>query len=332
MRTWLVTGGAGFIGSSFARLALARHLDLRLVVLDKLTYAGNRDNLAGLDPARLDLVLGDICDAGAVEKAMRGAEAVVHFAAETHVDRSLIDAGSFVQTDVAGTWVLVEAARKLGLTRFVHVSTDEVYGSRAEGFFREEDACAPRNPYAASKLGGERMAYAYFATHGVPVVIVRPSNNYGPHQHVEKFVPLFITNALGDRPLPLYGDGMNVRDWLYVEDCARALLLLAERGVPGEVYNLPGGNERANREVAERILDLLGKPRSLLQPVKDRVGHDRRYAVDGSKLHALGFKPEVGFEAGLARTVAWYREHPEWWRKLRGEEFERYYDRQYTKR
>ena len=329
---WLVTGGAGFIGSNFIRHILANRPGVRVTNLDKLTYAGNRDNLKDFDASRHELVVADILDREAVVRAMAGAEVVVHFAAETHVDRSLLDAASFVRTDVEGTFVLLEAARTAQVRRFIHISTDEVYGSRLEGSYTETDLTQPRNPYAASKLGGDRLAFSYHQTHKLPVVIVRPSNNYGPAQHVEKMVPLFTTNALTDRPLPLYGDGRNVRDWLFVEDNCRAIDLLVDKGVPGEVYNVAGGNERENLEVTERILDHLGKPRSLIRPTKDRVGHDRRYSLDGSKLRALGFKPEVSFEDGLKRTVEWYRDNAWWWTKLRGAEFESYYQQQYEKR
>lgn len=331
-KRWLVTGGAGFIGSNFIRHLLSRRPGVEVVNLDKLTYAGNRDNLADLDASRHRLVVGDICDREAVAAAMAGVDAVVNFAAETHVDRSLLDASAFVRTDVEGAFVLLEAARVAGVRRFVHISTDEVYGSRDEGSFREDELTNPRNPYAASKLGGDRLAFAYHATHGMPVVIVRPSNNYGPFQHVEKFVPLFTTNAILGRPLPLYGDGRNVRDWLFVEDNCRAILLIAEHGRDGEVYNIGGGNERPNREVAERIVELLGKPKDSIHLVTDRVGHDRRYSIDSTKLRALGYEPQTSFEAGLAATVSWYREHESWWRKVRDTSFDAYYQRQYGQR
>ena len=328
-RTWLVTGGAGFIGSSFVRRALERHPDLGVRNLDKLTYAGNRANLEGLAPGRHELVVGDICDPRAVASAMRGVELAINFAAETHVDRSLMDALSFVRTDVEGVFVLCEAARAAGLRLFVQISTDEVYGSRLEGAFQESDACNPRNPYAASKLGGDRLASAYFETHGLPVIVSRGSNTYGPRQHPEKVIPLFITNALMDRELPLYGDGLNVRDWTHVEDHCDALLHLIEHGRPGETYNLAAGQARTNKEMAHAILACLGKPASLVRHVRDRQGHDRRYAVDTSKLKALGWKPRWDFERGLEATVEWYRSNPDWWRPVRDPEFESYYARQY---
>ena len=330
---YLVTGGAGFIGSNFIRHLLAERADAEVVNLDKLTYAGNPDNLKDLDPKRHWLVQADVCSQAAVNAAMAGADVVVHFAAETHVDRSLLDATGFVRTDVEGTYVLLEAARTYRVQKFVHISTDEVYGSRAEGEFREDDVTNPRNPYSASKLGGERMAYAYHQTYDVPVEIVRPSNNYGPYQYPEKLVPLFTTNGLLGMKLPLYGDGLHRRDWLFVEDCARAVLLLADKGGAGEVYNVPGGNERPNRDVADRIIAQLGLAADVLEPVADRTGHDRRYAIAGDKIAALGFKPQTSFEDGLKRTVDWYRDNEWWWRKLRRDPaYLRYYKRQYDER
>ncbi|HWB16730.1 MAG TPA: dTDP-glucose 4,6-dehydratase [Vicinamibacterales bacterium] len=329
----LVTGGAGFIGSNFVRWALAAHPDWRITTLDKLTYAGRLENLAGvLDDPRHRFVQGDIADAPVAGRLVREAAIVVHFAAETHVDRSLQSAGAFIQTDVFGTFVLLDAARQApGLERFIQISTDEVYGTVASGRSRETDELRPRNPYSASKAGADRLAYSYWATYGVPVTIVRASNNYGPYQFPEKVIPLFITNAIDEQPLPLYGDGMHVRDWLHVEDHCRAIDLVIARGERGEVYNVGGGNEVANVELTRRILELTGRPTSLIHPVTDRQGHDRRYAVDTTKMAALGWAPHVPFDAGLAATVAWYTTHEDWWRPIKEGDaaFRRYYQAQY---
>ena len=335
MKRILVTGGCGFIGSNFVRHMLAAHPGLEVVNLDALTYAGRPENVADVaDDPRYTFVHGDICDAGVVARAMEGCDAVVNFAAETHVDRSLLGAGHFIQTDCYGVWVLLEEARRRGVERFVQISTDEVYGSIEEGSFTETDPLMPRNPYSASKAGGDRIAYSFWASHDVPVIITRASNNFGPYQYPEKLVPLFVTNALADRPLPLYGDGRNVRDWLFVEDHCRAIDFLLSRGEPGEVYNIAGGNERANIDVTRAILDILGKPHDLIRLVTDRPGHDRRYSLDAGKLAALGFEPETGFETALERTVRWYVDNPRWWRPIReqDEEFAAYYARQYGER
>jgi dTDP-glucose 4,6-dehydratase len=331
----LVTGGCGFIGSNFVRLVLRERPQWEVVNLDKLTYAGRLENLQDVaDDPRYRFIRGDICDPEAVREAMAGCQLAVNFAAETHVDRSLLGAAHFIETDVKGVMVLLEEARKVGLERFIQVSTDEVYGSIARGSFTEESVLNPRNPYAASKAGGDRMAYAYWATFGVPVIITRASNNYGPYQYPEKLIPLFVTNALRDEPLPLYGDGRNVRDWLYVEDHCRALLFLLEHGQPGEVYNIAGGNERENIEVTRAVLRLLGKPESLIRFVADRPGHDRRYSLDASKLRRLGWQPQVSFEEGLERTVRWYVENTWWWQPIKDHdgEFRRYYQAQYGAR
>jgi len=331
----LVTGGCGFIGSNFVRYMLAAHPHLEVVNLDALTYAGRLENLEDVaDDPRYTFVHGDICDAEAVARAMEGCDAVVNFAAETHVDRSLLGAGHFIQTDCYGVWVLLEEARRRDVERFVQISTDEVYGSIEEGSFTESDPLMPRNPYSASKAGGDRIAYSFWASHDVPVIITRASNNFGPFQYPEKLVPLFVTNALADRPLPLYGDGGNVRDWLFVEDHCRAIDFLLDRGEPGEVYNIAGGNERTNIEVTRGILDILGKPHSLIRLVTDRPGHDRRYSLDAGKLAALGFSPETDFKTALERTVRWYVDNPGWWRPIReqDEEFAAYYARQYGER
>ena len=332
----LVTGGAGFIGSNFVRWAHRAHPDWHITTLDKLTYAGRLENLAEvIDSPRHTFVKGDVADAAVAGPLVKASALVVHFAAETHVDRSIQGAGEFIQTDVYGTFVLLEAAREApSLTRFVQISTDEVYGSVPEGRSAETDELRPRNPYAASKAGADRLAYSYFATYGVPVVVTRASNNYGPNQFPEKIIPLFITNALDERPLPLYGDGLNVRDWLHVDDHCRAIDLLIHDGVPGETYNIGGGNEVPNVDLTHRILELTGRPASLIAPVADRPGHDRRYAVDTARLRGLGWTPAVPFDDGLAATVAWYREHEDWWRPIKDhdESYRAYYQAQYGAR
>ena len=326
----LVTGGAGFIGSNFIRHVLAGHPGDAVVNLDKLTYAGNPENLADVaaDP-RYRFVQGDICDADLVRDVARGVDAVVNFAAESHVDRSLVEPGEFLKTDVFGVFTLLEAVRALRIPRLLHVSTDEVYGSVAHGSSREGDPLKPGNPYSASKAGGDLLALAYWQTHRTPVVITRSSNNFGPSQYPEKMVPLFITNALEDQPLPLYGDGRNVRDWLYVLDNCAALDLVLRKGKDGEVYNVGGGHEVENIVLTRSILGLLGKPETLIQPVTDRPGHDRRYSLDSKKVRQLGWTPRVPFGPALKATVEWYREHEAWWRPIKSGEFRAYYERQY---
>jgi len=331
----LVTGGAGFIGSNFIHYLLGRYPDCRVVNLDKLTYAGNLDNLRAVeaDP-RYEFVQGDICDKDLVRKIIGRVDGVVHLAAETHVDRSIMDAGAFVMTDVFGSFVLFEACRNGEVDFFIHVSTDEVYGSRTTGFFKESDPLNPSSPYAASKAGADRLAHAYRVTYGLPIIIVRPSNNYGPYQYPEKFIPLFTSNALEDKSLPLYGKGLNVRDWLHVEDNCRAIDLIIHRGIPGEVYNIGANEEVPNVEVAERIVALLGKSKSLIRFVSDRPGHDLRYALDCQKIRSLGWKPERDFAGGLEQTVRWYQQNSEWWTKIkkRSEEFKNFYDTYYRDR
>jgi dTDP-glucose 4,6-dehydratase len=332
----LVTGGAGFIGSNFVRYALDHHQDWRVTTLDKLTYAGRRENLHDvMDHPRHTFVRGDIADGPVSGPLVEQSELVIHFAAETHVDRSILAAGEFIRTDVEGTFVLLEAARRANnLRRFVQISTDEVYGSVATGASRETDELKPRNPYAASKAGADRLAYSYWATYNVPVVITRASNNYGPYQFPEKVIPLFVTNAIDDIAVPLYGDGRNVRDWLHVEDHCRAIDLLIANGADGEVYNIGGGNEVMNVDLTKRILGSLGKPLSLIQPVADRPGHDRRYCLDTSKLRSLGWAPQVPFEQGLRDTVDWYRGNEWWWRPIKEQDpaFRSYYKAQYEPR
>jgi dTDP-glucose 4,6-dehydratase len=332
----LVTGGCGFIGSHFVRHVLeSRAGGVSVVNLDKLTYAANPANLADV-AHRPDyrFVRGDIVDPDVVGVAMDGCDAVVNFAAETHVDRSLLGDASFIETDVRGVFVLLEEARRRKVKRFIQISTDEVYGSIPEGSFTEQSALNPRNPYAASKAGGDRLAYSYWASYRVPVIITRASNNYGPNQYPEKLIPLFATNAIDDLPLPLYGDGQNVRDWLFAPDHAAAIDFLLDAGEPGETYNIAGGNEAPNIEITRRVLRELGKPESLIRFVDDRPGHDRRYSLDASKLARLGFTPGTPFERGLVETVRWYRDHEEWWRpiKERDAAYREFYRSQYESR
>jgi dTDP-glucose 4,6-dehydratase len=340
---YLVTGGAGFIGSNFVRYLFQKYGgDVQVVNLDKLTYAGIRENLAEYEgKPNYRFVLGDIAKPEDVAEAYKGVDGsgvdvVVNFAAETHVDRSLMEAGTFIETDVHGVLVLLEEARKHAprLKRFVQISTDEVYGSIESGSFKETDPLNPRNPYSASKAGGDRMAYAYSQTYGLPVIVTRASNNFGPWQYPEKLIPLFVTNAIDDLPLPLYGDGRNVRDWLYVEDHCAAVDFLIERGVDGETYNIGGGNERENRDITQKILELTGKPETLIKRVSDRQGHDRRYSIDMSKVESLGVHCATNFDDALRRTVQWYVENEPWWRaiKERSAEYKAYYEKQYVTR
>lgn len=318
-KTILVTGGAGFIGSHFIRMMLRRHDRTKVVNLDRLTYAGNLDNLKDIreDP-RYEFVLGDIRDRELVRRLFARVQGVVHFAAETHVDRSIYDAGEFVLTNVHGTYTLLDALRAFPAVEiFIHISTDEVYGSRTGRAARETDPLAPSSPYAASKAGGDHLARAYHVTFGLPTVVLRPSNTYGPCQFPEKLIPLFLTNALEGKPVPVFGDGMNVRDWLYVEDHGRAVEAALLRARGGSVLNVGGGCELANIDVARRILDALEAPHDLIQFVADRPGHDRRYAMDSSLIRALGWEPEVPFAEGLKRTVRWYAANRSWWRKVR---------------
>jgi dTDP-glucose 4,6-dehydratase len=332
----LVTGGAGFIGSNFVRYAIRSHPDWQVTTLDKMTYAGRLENLREvMDNPRHRFVKGDIGDAAIVAPLVADADYVINFAAETHVDRSILQAGDFIQTDVYGTFVLLEAARAAThLKRFVQISTDEVYGSVPTGSSTETDELKPRNPYSASKAGADRLAYSYWATYNVPVVITRASNNYGPNQFPEKVIPLFITNLLHDLPVPLYGDGQNVRDWLHVEDHCRGVDLLLTAGQPGEVYNIGGGNEVKNVDLTHRILELLGKPTSLITRVADRLGHDRRYSLDTSKLQGMGWAPKHDFAEGLADTVDWSRANEWWWRPIKEQDpaFRAFYETQYGSR
>ncbi|HNR34691.1 MAG TPA: dTDP-glucose 4,6-dehydratase [Candidatus Hydrogenedentes bacterium] len=330
MKRIMVTGGAGFIGSHFVKYQLDTYPDVRIVNFDKLTYAGNPENLKGIDESRYSFVKGDIADAAAVRQAMEGCDAVVNFAAETHVDRSIAGASEFIDTDVRGVYNIVEAAKSLGMARVLLVSTDEVYGSISEGSFKESDPINPRNPYAASKAGGELIGRSYFHTFGTPVVITRGSNTYGSHQYPEKVLPLFATNAIDGLPLPLYKGGEhNVRDWLYVRDHCSGIDCALRHGKPGEIYNIAGGNERENIELTRRILELTGRGEDLIRLVPDRPGHDKRYSIDAAKLKALGWSPKMDWDEGVALTVRWYRENEWWWRPIKTGEYLAYYKRQY---
>jgi dTDP-glucose 4,6-dehydratase len=333
MRSVLVTGGAGFIGSNFIRFLYHERRRVRITVVDKLTYAGNVENLRDfVGRSDFRFVHGDICDASLLDRLVPGVDVIYNFAAETHVDRSIMEGTSFVRTDVLGTFTLLQRALKYEIPRFVQVSTDEVYGSIARGSFRERDPLLPNSPYSASKSGADLLVRSFFKTYGLPAVITRSSNNYGPFQHPEKFIPLFITNALERKPLPLYGDGRNVRDWIYVEDNCRAIELVGRAGAAGEIYNVGAGEERSNVEIARMIIDLTGAPKELLTFISDRPGHDRRYALDAAKVRRLGWRATVPFEEGLERTVRWYRKNDDWWRPIKAGKFKRYYAKLYRNR
>ena len=326
----LVTGGAGFIGSNFIRLMLKKNKQVQIVNLDKLTYAGNPDNLKDIEQdSRYQFIQGDICDENTVNPLVRDADIIVNFAAESHVDRSIGKPDDFIKTDIFGTFVLLEAARKHGIERFVQISTDEVYGSIDDGLFAETDPLMPSSPYSASKAGADRLVYSYYVTYQLPVVITRSSNNFGPYQYPEKLISLFITNALDDKPLPIYGDGKNVRDWLYVTDNCEAVALIMEKGRNGEVYNVGAGNEKQNLDITKKILGTLDKPDSLMTFVEDRKGHDRRYALNIEKIKNLGWKPKHTFESAMDETIAWYRDNRWWWEKLKSGEYLEYYKNHY---
>ena len=334
MKTILVTGGCGFIGSNFVRHVMSRYSDYRIVNLDKLTYAGNPANLADLsDDSRYRFVHGDICDQATVDPLVQECDFVVNFAAESHVDRSIMGGAEFVQTDVYGTYVLLECARRHAVERFLQISTDEVYGSVDEGAWTETSPLQPRNPYSASKASAELLVRAYHITHDLPTLVTRASNNIGPFQYPEKRVPLYIANAIDDESLPVYGDGMQVRDHLLVNDHCAAIDLVLHKGAIGEAYNIGGENDATGIDVARAILQRLGKPESLIEFVKDRAGHDQRYALDSSKVRALGWTPEHDFESSMNQTIDWYAANERWWRQIKAsEEYRQYYERQYKNR
>jgi dTDP-glucose 4,6-dehydratase len=316
----LVTGGAGFIGSNFIRYMLGAHPDYNIVNLDSLTYAGNLNNLKDCDTSqRYTFVHGDICNRTLVHSVMEryGIDTVVHFAAESHVDRSIADASIFVKTNVLGTYTLLEASKLQKVRRFIHISTDEVYGSIQEGSFRETDILSPSSPYSSSKAGSDLLALSYFTTYNLPVIVTRCTNNFGPYQYPEKLIPLFVTNLIDGKKVPVYGTGKNIRDWIHVNDHCRAVDLLLDKGNSGEIYNIGGENEKTNLEITEKILALLKKDDSMIEYVEDRPGHDLRYSLNCSKLRALGWKPSQSFEEGLIDTVRWYIQNEWWWRPLK---------------
>ncbi|MCK5572413.1 MAG: dTDP-glucose 4,6-dehydratase [Bacteroidetes bacterium] len=337
MTRLLVTGGAGFIGSNFIRYMVNAHASIEIINFDKLTYAGNLENLKDIEGRPgYHFVHGDICERKPLDAVLSeyGIDAIVHFAAESHVDRSIMGAAVFVQTNVLGTQVVLEAAREAGVRRFIHVSTDEVYGSLGPtGKFTETTPVHPNSPYAASKAASDFLALAYHHTYGLPVVVTRCSNNYGPYQFPEKLIPLMIANAIDGKALPVYGDGLNVRDWLYVNDHCSAIDVLLQRGRPGEVYNIGGNNEWTNIDIVRLTLKLLDKPETLISFVKDRPGHDRRYAIDATKVRAeLGWEPATTFEQGIERTIRWYLAHESWWRDVMSGEYRNYYRKMYDER
>lgn len=333
MKTYLVTGGSGFIGSNFVRQMLQNDTNCHIVNLDKLTYAGNPANLVDIEmDERYSFVHGDICDTDVVRQIFHQhkPQIIINFAAETHVDRSIGSPDDFIKTDVFGVFTLLEASKEFGVDLFLQISTDEVYGSIAEGSFCEEDPLLPSSPYSASKAGGDRLAYSYYVTYNLPVIITRASNNYGPFQYPEKLISLFVTNALEDRDLPVYGDGKNVRDWLYVSDHCSAVHFIIENGKLGEVYNVGGGNELQNIHITHQILEQLGKSADLIKFVEDRKGHDLRYSLDCSKLNQLGWMPEHSFDEALAETIHWYQSNEAWWAPIKSGEFKEYYKSHYN--
>jgi dTDP-glucose 4,6-dehydratase len=336
MKNILVTGGAGFIGSGFVRRMVSKYPDYRIVVLDKLTYAGNLDNLLPVQAApNYAFEQGDIADRETVRRVLEShaIDAIVNFAAETHVDRSILEPEAFIRTDVVGLYILLDTARELGIQRLHHVSTDEVYGSIPEGYFREGDPLEPNSPYAASKAGGEMMLRAYQVTYGLHTTVTRASNTFGPYQYPEKIAPFFITEAIDNRPLPLYGDGMQVRDWLSVDDHCDAIDVVLHTGAPGGIYNVGGDHELHNIEITRFILQALGKPESLIRHVQDRPGHDRRYALSNDKIRAeLGWTQQHTFESAMAETIRWYQQNEWWWRKIKTGEYLEYYKLQYADR
>ena len=314
----LVTGGAGFIGSNFIRHMLGMYPDYEIINLDKLTYAGNLNNLRDIeDNKNYAFVKGDICDKDLDEKLVKDCDAVINFAAETHVDRSILDPGSFVKTDVFGTHSLLEASRKFDVEKYIQISTDEVYGSIEKGSFKETDPLEPNSPYSASKAGGDLLVRSYHETYGLPTIITRSSNNYGPNQYPEKVIPLFITNLIQGRKVPLYGDGLNIRDWIHVTDNCKAIDSVFHKGELGGVYNIGGGDEITNLELTRKVLYLMGKGEEYIEQVPDRLGHDRRYSLNSNKIKELGWEPETDFDTGLMETVRWYKENKNWWRPLK---------------
>jgi len=322
----LIAGGAGFIGSNFVKYVFKAHPSYRITVLDKLTYAGNLDNLNEVKVKKnYRFVKGDICDPKIINRLAKGCDAILNFAAETHVDRSIIGPGSFVTTDIFGTHVLLEAVRTYGIKRYVQISTDEVYGSIVKGSFKESDPLHASSPYSASKAGADLMVLAYYHTYHLPVLITRSSNNFGPNQYPEKLIPLFITNLIEGKKIPLYGDGLNVRDWLYVTDNCEGIDVVLHKGKTGEVYNLGAGNEYTNLEITRLILKALKKSKSMIERVKDRPGHDRRYSINCRKTRALGWKPRYRFNRAIRETISWYQDNVWWWKKLKGVDFQRYY-------
>ena len=329
MKKLLVTGGMGFIGSNFIRQYIDKY---EIINLDKLTYAGNPANLEDIeDHPNYEFIKGDICDDKIVEECIeKGVEAIINFAAETHVDRSIMYAGDFIETDMYGTFVLLEAAKKYDLDRFVQISTDEVYGEIEEGLFKETDQLDPSNPYSASKTGADRLASTYYKTYGLDTVTARPSNNFGPYQYPEKLIPLFTTNAIDDNELPIYGDGSQIRDWLYVKDNCEAIEFLLRKGKSGEAYNVGGGNEKTNMEITKKILEVTGKSEDLIKFVEDRPGHDVRYALDNTKINELGWKPQYDFQEAMEKTIKWYMENEDWWRPIKSGEFKEYYEEKYN--
>jgi len=333
MKTYLVTGGSGFIGSNFVRQMLQNDTNCHIVNLDKLTYAGNPANLVDIKmDERYSFVHGDICDTDVVRQIFHQhkPQIIINFAAETHVDRSIGSPDDFIKTDVFGVFTLLEASKEFGVDLFLQISTDEVYGSIAEGSFCEGDPLLPSSPYSASKAGGDRLAYSYYVTYNLPVIITRASNNYGPFQYPEKLISLFVTNALEDRDLPVYGDGKNVRDWLYVSDHCSAVHFIIENGKLGEVYNVGGGNELQNIHITHQILEQLGKSADLIKFVEDRKGHDLRYSLDCSKLNQLGWMPEHSFDEALAETIHWYQSNEAWWAPIKSGEFKEFYKSHYN--
>ncbi|MDD5496630.1 MAG: dTDP-glucose 4,6-dehydratase [Candidatus Omnitrophica bacterium] len=317
MKRLLVTGGAGFIGSNFIRYILNKYRDYRIVNLDKLTYCGNLDNLRDVSKNKnYSFVKGDIADEKIVNRLVSKSDIVLNFAAETHVDRSIKDPASFVRTNVFGTHTLLESAKKHGIDLFIQISTDEVYGSIEKGSFREDDPLRPNSPYSATKAGGDLLARSYFVTYKLPVIITRSSNNFGPNQYPEKVMPLFITNALNNKKLPVYADGMNMRDWLFVVDNCEAIDIIMHKGKAGEIYNIGGGHEIPNLELTYKLLDIIGKDRKLIEFVKDRPGHDKRYALDITKVRSLGWQPRHDFKTALELTVDWYKDNEAWWKRL----------------